>query len=147
LFSSLFSEESLGPNDPNVSVTVVPSREGLKKIYAIPRLQKLEIFVLRPNADDLVKEQKKLLDRLMKQGAKSQKLELTKRPKIKTITPDEDTQTLAAIAAENGYVTGEGKRDDGTSVEESTKDHPKTVTVEVEGTSAIGIFYAAIKRF
>jgi hypothetical protein len=104
LFSSLFSEEALGPDDPDVSVTVVPSHEGLRRIYAIPRLRRLEIFVLRPNADDLATEQKKLLDKLMKQGAKSQSVELKKRAKIKTITPDDETKTLAAIAAENGYV-------------------------------------------
>lgn len=147
LFSSLFSEESLGPDEPDVSVTVVPSHEGLRKIYAIPRLRRLEIFVLRPNADDLAKDQKRLLDRLMKQGAKSQTLELKKRAKVKTITPDDETKTLAAIAAENGYVTGEGKRDDGTPVEESTKDHPKTISVEVEGPTSIATFYNAVKRF
>lgn len=147
LFSSLFSPEALGNDDPDVSVTVVPSHEGLRRIYAIPRLRRLEIFVLRPNADDLAKEQKKLLDRLMKQGAKSQSLELRKKAKVKTITPDDETKTLAQIASENGYVTGEGKREDGTPVEESTKDHPKTVSVEVEGTNSIGVFFAAVKRF
>jgi hypothetical protein len=147
LFSSLFSEESLGPDDPEVSVTVVPSHEGLRRIYAISRLRRLEIFVVRPNADDIAKEQKKLLDRLLKQGAKSQSLELRKQAKVKTITPDEDTKTLATIAAENGYVTGEGKRDDGTPVKESTKDHPKTVKVEVEGPTSIATFFTAVRRF
>jgi hypothetical protein len=147
LFSSLFSEELLDQDDPDVSVTVVPSHEGLKRIYAIPRLRRLEIFVLRPNADDLAKDQKKLLDRLMKQGAKSQSLELRKRAGVKTITPDEETKTLAAIAADNGYVTGEGKRDDDTPVEESTKDHPKTVTVKVEGPTSIAAFFNAVRRF
>ena len=148
LFMELFSEESLGPDAPEVSVTVVPSHEALRKIYAIPRLRRLEIFVLRPNPDDLAKEQQRLLDRLLKQGARSQNLELRKKAKVKTITPDEETKILAQIASTNGYVTGEGKSADGKKpILESTKDHPKTVSVEVEGESSIGTFFSILRNF
>jgi hypothetical protein len=145
-FTELLSEEYLGPNEPDVSVTVVPSREALSRIYAM-RLRRLEIFVVRPNADDLARDQKRLLDRLMKQGAKSQNLELKKRAKVPTIIPDDETQTLAQIAAAgNGHVTGEGTDADGKPTTESTKDHPKTVTAEVE-VSSIGALFNALRRF
>lgn len=147
LFSRLFSSEILGPEAPEVSITVVPSHEALGRIYRIPRLRRLEIFVLRPNADDLVKEQRRVLDKLMNQGARSQSLELKKRAKIKSLTPDDETKTLAEVAATNGHVTGEGKTNDGKPVLESTKDHPKTVAVDVEGSSSIAAFFAAIRRF
>jgi hypothetical protein len=68
-FLSLFSETASGPDAPDVSVTVIPSHEALAKIYDIARLRRLEIFVLRPNPDDLANDQARLLDRLMKQGA------------------------------------------------------------------------------
>jgi hypothetical protein len=72
---------------------------------------------------------------------------LAKRAKVKTLAPDDETKTLAEIASTNGYVTGEGIDEDGKPVLESTKAHPKTVTVEVEGASSIGTFFSTIRRF
>jgi len=145
-FSTLFEEQLLGAETPEVAVTVIPSHEALDRIYAIPRLRRLEIYVLRPNPDDLAEDQQRLLDRLLKQGAKSQTLELVKKAKVKTITPDDETKRLAAIAVENGHVTGEGS-DDGKPILESTKDHPKIVVAEVKGGTSIATFFAALKLF
>jgi Domain of unknown function (DUF4747) len=151
LFSMLLSEENLakiwGSDAPEITVTVVPSHEALRRIYAIPRLRRLEIFIQRPNPDDLASEQRRILDRLMKQGAKSQTIELLKKAKVKSLTPDEETDTLAEVGANNGHVTGEGRTEDGKPILESTKDHPKVVGVEVEGTSSIGALFGALRRF
>jgi len=145
LFSLLLNRDD--QDWPEVSVTVVPSQEALEKIYAIPRLRKLELYVIRPNPDDLTTETARVLDRLVKQGAKDQTLVYTKRAKVKSITPDEETKTLAEVAANNGYVSGEGKDEDGAPVMESTKDHPKTFALDVEGAAPLATFYAHLSLF
>lgn len=147
LFSRLFARENLEEDDPEVSVTVVPSHEALEKIYSIPRLRFLEIFVIRPNADDVTSDANRLLDRLVAQGAKSQNLQLEKKAKEKTLKPDEQTKALAEIAATNGHVTGEGKDADGKPIMESTKDHPKTAALEVTGPTSLGTFFSGLRFF
>jgi hypothetical protein len=147
VFRELFSEPYFGEDTPEVSVTAVPSHEALDKIYNITRLKHLEIFIIRPNPDDLTEETGRILERLIKQGAKSQKFELQKRAKVKTLKPDEETKTMAEIAQTNGYVAGEGTDADGKPVYESTQDHPKTVTLEVSGTTSVGVLFNGIRHF
>jgi hypothetical protein len=61
--------------------------------------------------------------------------------------PREGGKFIAQIAAAgNGHVTGEGTDADGKPTTESTKDHPKTVTAEVE-VSSIGALFNALRRF
>jgi hypothetical protein len=112
-----------------------------------PGAGQLEIFAQRPNPDDLTADAKRILDRLVAQGAKSQKVELAKKARVKTLTPNEDNKKLAEIATTNGHVAGSGVTEDGKPVFESTKDHPKIVEVGVEGPSAVGAFYSAIRDF
>lgn len=147
VFSFLLSEKYFGDETPEVSITVVPSSEVLDRIYNIYRLRRFEIFVMRQNADDLTDEVGRVLDRLVKQGAKSQKLELAKRARIKTLKPDDDMKTLAEVATTNGYVAGEGVDEDGKPVHESTEKHPKTVTLDVVGTSSVGVLFNGIRHF
>lgn len=146
-FSRLLDGESIDDEQIEVTVTAVPSSDALHRIYEIPKLRWLEIYVQRPNPDDLTADANRILDRLVAQGAKSQKVELEKKARVKTLKPDADTKKLAEIAATNGHVAGSGKTEDGKSVFESTKDHPKTVEVEVEGPSSVGAFYSALRNF
>ena len=146
-FTRLLNGEIIDEEQIDVTVTAIPSSEALDKIYAIPRLRWLEILVQRPNPDDLTTDANRILDRLVAQGAKSQKVELAKKARIKTLTPDEDMKKLAEIAKTNGHVAGSGVTEDGKPVFESTKDHPKTIEVEVEGPSSVGAFYGAIRDF
>jgi Domain of unknown function (DUF4747) len=146
-FSRLLNDESIDDEQIEVTVTAIPSSEALDRIYAIPKLRWLEIFVQRPNPDDLTADANRILDRLVAQGAKSQKVELAKKARVKTITPDENTKKLAEIAVTNGHVAGSGVTEDGKPVFESTKDHPKTINVEVEGPSPIGAFFQSLRFF
>lgn len=146
-FSRLLNEETIDDQVIEITVTVIPSNEALDRIYAIARLRWLEIFVRRPNPDDLTADANRILDRLVAQGAKSQTLQLEKKARVKTLTPDEETKGLAEIASTNGRVAGSGKTEDGKPVYESTEDHPKTVEVEVTGPTSIGAFFAALGLF
>jgi hypothetical protein len=146
LFERLF-EHYLPKGSPNVEVTVIPKDDSLDNIYKIPGLRWLEIVVKRPNADDVESDAARVLGKLEGQGARSQKLELTKAAGVKQLKPDEDTKALAAVAAENGYVAGEGKDADGKPIFESTKKHPKVYVFDVEGQTSFGTFLTGLRFF
>jgi hypothetical protein len=147
LFRKLFVKDEPEEGQPVVEVTIVPSTEALEMIFAIPRLREMEINVVRPNPDSLDEQEERILQKLLDQGAKEQTLILKKRAGVPNLQPDDETRMLAAVAANNGYVSGKGKDEDGKPVFESTRDHPKTVTAEVVGTSSIATFFAKIGLF
>ncbi|MEY9604123.1 hypothetical protein AB7M74_010732 [Bradyrhizobium japonicum] len=147
LFTRLFVKEEPEKDEPVVEVTVVPAAEALDRIFAMPKLRKLEINLVRPNPDSLDEFEERILQKLIDQGAKEQTVTLKKRAGVQKLTPDEETRTLAQIAAKNGSVSGEGKNEDGKSIFESTKDHPKIVKAEVVGTSSIATFFAKVQSF
>jgi hypothetical protein len=144
MFDRLF--EDLPTDLPEVDVTIIPEEETLEKIFAIKRLRKLEIFIKRPNPDDLGDEYKRIMDLLEDEGARSQRIEKVKAAKKPTLTPTEETRKLAIIASTNGYVSGEGKDESGTPVFESTKDHPKTREVAVN-TSTLAATLSALRFY
>lgn len=141
-FSRLF--ETLSGEMPSVDVTVVPEEETLDKIFAIKKLRKLEIFIKRPNPDDLGDEYARIMQELESEGAQSQKIEKVKAPKMPSLTPSEETKTLAKIASTNGYAAGEGKDESGTPIFVSTEEHPKIRKLEVR-TSAFSTILSALR--
>jgi hypothetical protein len=147
LFRKLFVKDEPDEDQPVVEVTVVPSTEALEKIFAIPKLRKLEINVVRPNPDSLDEQEERILKKLLDQGAKEQTIILKKRAGVQKLEPNGETKMLATVAANNGSVSGEGKDEDGKPVFESTKDHPKTITAEIIGTSSISTFFAKLGLF
>jgi hypothetical protein len=144
MFDRLFEDSP--PDFPEVDVTVIPEEETLEKIFAIKRLRKLEIFIKRPNPDDLGEDYRRIMDGLEEEGARSQKIEKVKAAKKPTLTPNADTKRLAEIASTNGYVSGEGKDESGTSVFESTEEHPKIRKLDVN-TSTFATLLAAFRLF
>lgn len=146
MFGRLF-EHFLDEIDPDIDVTVIPEDESLDKIFAIPRLRRLEIFVKRPNADDAADDAKRILGKLEKQGARSQKTELIKAAKIPTLKPDEQTIKQARVASENGYVTGDGRDESGKKVHESTAEHPKIRRLDIEGSSSLAAILSKLRLF
>ncbi|THD68436.1 MAG: DUF4747 family protein [Bradyrhizobium sp.] len=147
MFQRLF-DRHLPDSASAVDVTAIPEDETLEAIFAIPKLRRLEIFVKRPNADDSADAEQRILNRMERQSAGGLKTELTKAPKKKSLTPDNGTKSMAAVAAAgNGHVTGEGKDAKGKKVFESTKEHPKIRPVEVEGASSFAAFLSALRFF
>jgi hypothetical protein len=72
MFDRLF--EDLSDDLPEVDVTIIPEEETLDKIFAIKRLRKLEIFIQRPNPDDLGDDYKRIMGLLEQEGARRGKL-------------------------------------------------------------------------
>ncbi len=147
LFERLF-ERYLPDDAPSMSVTAIPEDDTLEKIFAIPKLRYLEIFLKPPNPDDLDEAAERVLRRLNRESAGSRKVTLVKAPKKKTLTPDHETKTVAAVAAKgNGSVTGEGKDENNKAVFESTEKHPKTRQLEVVGKTSFATFLSSLRFF
>lgn len=111
--------EEFGP----IEVTVEPDRNSVASIFEIPYIHQLKIELVRPNPDDHQDAERRLLDRLQNQGAKKMVVALSSS-RSTTLEPDEETKTLARVAASNGYVYASGHDASDHPVERSTKDSP-----------------------
>jgi hypothetical protein len=148
LFTYLLSPDVLGEKAPSVAVTVIPEDGTIKRILGIPRLVKLEIHLERPNPDDLSEDEARIMRELQTQGAKRQDLALTKAPKVKSLAPNQETKTLAEVAAKNGFVAGSGRTAEGEAISVSTKEHPKRIRLVLdEAHSGLVRFLSSIQRF
>jgi hypothetical protein len=148
LFQRLFNRH-VKSEGVEVEVTFIPEEESLDRIFAIPRLSYLEIFVKRPNAgDDVHDEGNEILSELVKQGAKSQTIGYAKAAKVKSLSPNARTKKIAKLASTNGYVAGWGKNASGKKLYESTSEHPKEREIEIpENSSSFAAFYRAVRFF
>ena len=139
-FQQLFDFVCQNSDIPSVTVTAIPEKESVEKIFLIPTLRRIEITLARPNPDDFEKQERKFLKKLEKQKAKRIETALVALPG-KSLEPDEETKILAEVAASNGKVIGYGLDSYGKSVIESTKDKPMdtpyTVDSELETSSDV----------
>ncbi|MBF0455555.1 MAG: DUF4747 family protein [Magnetococcales bacterium] len=106
----------------SVGVTVIPTKQSLQKIWSINKIKHLFIEVTPPNPDHdtFALNFERSLREL---NAKKESRVLISRTGGGLELNDEYKQ-LCRLAAENGYVTGKGKDEQGINVSESTKDHP-----------------------
>jgi Domain of unknown function (DUF4747) len=123
LMHGLMNQPQLTRKFGKVDVVIEPSKEGLRRILEMPKLDRLEILIRRPNPEDLAGAEKRVLRRLERQSAEHVEENL-KAVRGKSIQPDRDTQTLARIGASNGQVMGIGKDQEGRPLRVSTTDHP-----------------------
>src|SRR5690606_24026820 len=123
ILRKLFSEEIQDENAPLVEVTLIPDEDALNRILALDKLKRLEIHLVRPNADDL--DVADILAELDAQNAKSMEKVLVAVPGSEGLEPDDRTTKEATVAEFNGYVAGSGNEEDGTLVHLSTKEHPR----------------------
>jgi len=123
LLTTLFSLPSIVETFGEVDVVIEPEAEKLEEILAMHRLRRLEIQVTRPNQDELSKAEKEVFRRLDEEFAVRETTILHAQPG-KSLKPNNDTRTVARVAASNGKVIGEGTNENNRAVKESTQDHP-----------------------
>lgn len=131
LLDSLFSEPDLVQSFGEIEITIEPSREQLRRIFAMPRLKKLSIEVSPPNPDDLDEAERDVLDRMSEERAQRMMVELvSKHPR--GLQPDATHRLLARVAQSNGKVSGHGEDEQGNTITLSTKDHPLVKVVSYD---------------
>jgi hypothetical protein len=116
---------------PPIEITPLPQEEQLNRMLNIHTLEKLCIELKRPNSDDGEDEQARWQKKLENQKAGRLKLELASLPSS-SIEPDDETRSLARVAASNGRVEIVGRNISGEKVIESTERHPLTERVRYD---------------
>jgi hypothetical protein len=92
----------------------------------------LFIRVSLPNPDTASPAaRKRVYDRLKKAKARQLEEKYIKSSDAPSLEPTVEIKELAEVAAENGFVKGEGRDDDGKKLEVSTEKYPKRYFVGV----------------
>ena len=132
IFENLLTAKGVLPAKTEVEVTVIPQTSAVGRILQMPGLRSIELRLLLPNTDDVDPEKRKrVFDRLSNMNAKRLEEKFVKRAGADRLKPDEDLKDLAAIAAENGYVRGEGRVQSKVSAL-STTDVPRRERIDFE---------------
>ena len=149
IFSSLFSVHLLGSDSPYVDVTVIPEDDTLDYLIGLPKLDRVEIHLQRPNPADVNDDEvQKILEELENQKAKSQTTTVSRAPGAKRIELNSANWLLARVAQFNGFVSAKGVTEEGESFSGSTKSYPKIIrrTVDV-ATAATAVALRVAKQF
>jgi hypothetical protein len=147
ILTRLLSQELQGLDSPEVEVTVVPDTRALERILELPGLRMLFIRVVKPNPDVAAEALQRVLGRLDAAHARREEVRLVKAAGADRLTPTDDILELAAVASENGLVSGEGRTGDGHKLEVSTSHLPQRIYVSLEsGATFLSRLLAALRR-
>lgn len=132
IFERLLSPEMLGEEAPSVEVTVIPQGDALSHVLGLKRLDRIEILVKRPNADDITPKVNAIMQELDEQHVKKQEIVLWRESQTDGIDLNDKNQTYAEVATTNGYVKSTGKDEEGVLVKRSTKEYPKIAKIMLD---------------
>ncbi|WP_082449293.1 DUF4747 family protein [Sphingomonas sp. Leaf67] len=146
LFEMLLS--SLNKDKQTYAVTVVPDEDAIDRVLGFERLDRVYILLKRPNpgdhdggdADEVLRE-------LDEQNLKQAEYAFARQPGTDGIHLNDENETRAEVAAENGYVRSSGVTADGKREKRSTKEYPRIVTLALEaGTAALSLIRDQAQR-
>lgn len=130
-FQGLFNDVDLIKQYGDISVSVESDQEGINQILELSRRAYIDIFVRRPNADDLSHLKARVLQRLGDQNASTLN-EVWKAPRGGNLTPDEETKSLMEMALSNGHLKAVGYTAADERVEIFSEQHPIKQQVEFD---------------
>jgi hypothetical protein len=122
---TLFANHSVNPNTGNptiINVSIEQDHSTIDKILSMHSLQKLEIQVTRPNADDEADWERSVMERMDLEHVRTKEVNLESdgRP----ILPSIETRQLAIAAKSNGYAKAKGRDIEKNKIELDTRDNP-----------------------
>ena len=129
-FTTIFRMDGFSKAFDSLEVTVLPSNTALERVLSLNIVKKLEIFIKAPNPDDFAELESRMLRRMDEINVST--ITEVYRYDGQSIDPDEEIMNDAKVAANNGYVSSEGKDEQGKSVKRSTVDIPLRDIVPVE---------------
>lgn len=129
-FTTIFQMDGFFKTFDSLEVTVLPSNTALERVLSLNVVKKLEIFIKAPNPDDFAELESSMLRRMEEINVST--ITEVYRYDGESIRPDEEIMNDAKVAANNGYVSTEGKDEHGKSVKRSTVDIPLRDPIPVE---------------
>jgi hypothetical protein len=124
LFEGLAADLNITQKFGEAKITIVQSKEGLARIFALPVIKEITITILKPNADIFADDFEAQIEEHL---ATSQSKKLTisyEADPGSSIIPTDEIKAISEVALENGSVKVNG-RDQSGAVKQSTDDHPK----------------------
>lgn len=129
-------------------VTVIPEEDAIDQVLGLERLDRVTIFLKRPNpgdhdggdADEVLRE-------LDEQNIKQAEYSFVRQPGTDSIHLNGTNAMRAEVAAQNGYVKSSGVDENGKRDRRSTKEYPKIVALSLAaGALAISLVRDQAKR-
>lgn len=129
-----------------VEADIVNDYDAVEKILNLPDLKELRIIIRRPNPDDVGRSLAAVIEERLREQNADEYQEILKARGSGSIDPNERTENLAIVAAENGEVAAKSIVN-GVLVEQTTKESPlhevKTFKQEEQ---EYPVFYALAKK-
>jgi hypothetical protein len=121
-FDRILDHPRILKNYPDVQVIVVQHPETLEKIWRLPQLNRLEIFITRPNSFG---DTEQAIERELEQNKAQSIQTVLMRERYESLTPTDNVKARSVIARRQGYVKANGKDVSGKPVSFSTEKHPQ----------------------
>lgn len=123
LFQVLASDLGITQKYGDVKITVIQSKEGLARIFALTVIKEITITIEKPNADIFADDFEAQIEAHLA-SAQSKRLTITyEADPGSSVVPTDEIKAISQVALENGSVKVNG-RDDSGAVKRSTDDHP-----------------------
>ncbi|MEQ5871284.1 DUF4747 family protein [Sagittula sp. NFXS13] len=130
--------------DIDISVTILPEKGTVQKIFKMQEIKTLEVSFSLPNGDDLSGEKKNIIDKLRERNIKKQQAKYTKSSDAKTITLDDDLRAEIELASENGKARAVGLNRRGEKDDIDTSMRPKIIKREIEAAESNTILLRSV---
>lgn len=148
IFARLFSQELLGLDSPEVEVTVTPEEGAVERILTLPGLRSLHMRVTLPNPDLSSPEaRQRVFKRLNDANARQLDEHFVKAAGAPALVATTEIRETAEVAADNGFVRGEGRTEDGKKLAVATDDFPQRFYVGLDqGRNFLARLQSAFRR-
>lgn len=141
IFQTLFG--AISDADQYFEATVKPDEDAIERVLGLARLDRVKIFLKRPNpGDHHGDDAEDILRELDEQKMKEAVYDFRRQPKTQGIDLNDKNETRAQVAAENGYVEARGQDEYGNTDKRSTKEYPKIVSDVL----AVGTLFTSFLR-
>lgn len=149
VLTSIMDRAIQGPEAPNVEVTIIPKAGAVDRILGLRGLRRLTMRVVLPNPDTTDPEAvRRVRKRIADANAKSLEQTYIKDPAAEHIVATAEIKETASVAAENGFVTGDGLDNNNKPTSLSTTKEPRREYVdEAKGYDFLSRFLASIPFF
>lgn len=125
-FKAALKHESISGTYGRIEADIVKSYGEVERIIGLPNLKELKIIIRRPNSDDISGDLAAQIEERLSDQNGEEYIETTRSKDQDGLKPNERSQRLAIVGAENGEVSGKSIVN-GVQVDHTTKEKPEKV--------------------
>ncbi|MQX35594.1 DUF4747 family protein [Roseospira navarrensis] len=116
-----------------INVSIVPEKDTLDRLLAMPQIDSVEIHLERPNPSDGIDDEiHEIMEELDEQGLQKLQTDMKRSKESETIRINEKNMKRARVAQNNGFVKVSGRNKEGERFRGATSDYPLIREAEVE---------------